>query len=334
VKVFVVGLGSMGKRRLRNLRALGVEKVFGFDQRADRREEARARYGTTIVESFEHGLAQKPDAVVLSLPPDLHVAFAREAVAAGTPFFAEASVVLEGMSELLADLRRTGVLGFPSCTMRYFRGPKALRAICSAGRIGKPLVWQYQSGQYLPDWHPWERIQDYYVSNPRTGGCREIVPFELVWLTDLFGSVASLSCQKAKLTDLPAPIDDVYQVQVKHRSGVLGQLTVDTISRVPVRLARILGSEGTVEWDADRNIVRVYTAESKAWTVESLSEGTRESGYINPEEPYIEEINDFLGCIRSGRQPAYSFKDDDVILKALYAADSSAESGMVVTVEM
>ena len=45
----------------------------------------------------------------------------------------------------------------------------------SAGRSG----FVYHSGQYLPDWHPWESYKDFYVSNPATGARREIVPFEL-----------------------------------------------------------------------------------------------------------------------------------------------------------
>ena len=40
----VVGLGSMGKRRVRCLQALGYRDVNGFDSRADRRKEAQERY--------------------------------------------------------------------------------------------------------------------------------------------------------------------------------------------------------------------------------------------------------------------------------------------------
>jgi 3-hydroxyisobutyrate dehydrogenase-like beta-hydroxyacid dehydrogenase len=40
MKALVVGLGSMGKRRVLNLIALGVKEIHGFDLRADRRQEA------------------------------------------------------------------------------------------------------------------------------------------------------------------------------------------------------------------------------------------------------------------------------------------------------
>jgi threonine dehydrogenase-like Zn-dependent dehydrogenase len=40
----VVGLGSMGKRRIRNLKSLGYNDIVGFDKRADRRQEAKKLY--------------------------------------------------------------------------------------------------------------------------------------------------------------------------------------------------------------------------------------------------------------------------------------------------
>ena len=44
MKFLVVGLGSMGKRRIRCLLALNQKKVAGFDVRKDRRNEASKKY--------------------------------------------------------------------------------------------------------------------------------------------------------------------------------------------------------------------------------------------------------------------------------------------------
>src|SRR3546814_6666101 len=52
MKFLVIGLGSMGKRRVRNLRALGEQCVAGFDPRVDRREEAESKYGIATFPSF------------------------------------------------------------------------------------------------------------------------------------------------------------------------------------------------------------------------------------------------------------------------------------------
>lgn len=45
MKSLVIGLGSMGKRRVRCLQSLGVTEIMGVDLRTDRCEEAVQRYG-------------------------------------------------------------------------------------------------------------------------------------------------------------------------------------------------------------------------------------------------------------------------------------------------
>ena len=48
MKVLVIGLGSMGKRRIRNLQALGVRDIIGFDQNKKIAVEAKKLYGIKI----------------------------------------------------------------------------------------------------------------------------------------------------------------------------------------------------------------------------------------------------------------------------------------------
>ncbi len=327
MKALVIGLGSMGKRRVRNLIALGFEQIIGYDVRNDRRHEAAERYGLIPFDRIEDALAENPDVVVISVPPDRHMEVAFRVAAAGKPMFIEASVVDDGMAQLQELIEGTDLCVFPSCTMRYFPGPKRILHLVREGAIGKVLAWQYQSGQYLPDWHPWESITEFYVSNRETGGCREIVPFEMVWLAQVFGPVVDLDARKAKRSDLPVDIDDIYMLQVRHADGVLGQLTVDVLSRSAVRAMRITGQDGTIEWDGVAQRLRIYRVASGEWLEEDLGRGTVESQYINPEEPYIEEMRAFLHVVETGEAPDYTFEDDMALLALLKQAEHADETG-------
>ena len=44
MKIGVIGLGSMGKRRIRNLIQLGFDDIVGYDLRHDRVEEVQNLY--------------------------------------------------------------------------------------------------------------------------------------------------------------------------------------------------------------------------------------------------------------------------------------------------
>lgn len=320
MRVIVIGLGSMGKRRVRNLLANGVKDIVGFDARPDRCEEAAAKYGIVVAATLEDAWARRPAAAVISLPPHLHVQAERKCAERGIPFFVEAGVLLDGVDEVIALVKKHDIVAVASSTMRYFPGPRLIRKTVHERTLGRPLFWQYQSGQYLPDWHPWEAISDFYVSRRETGGGREIVPFELTWLVDVFGDVKEVRGFHGKLSALPADIDDVYTADIVHSTEVRGQLIVDVVSRVPVRAFRLTCEEGSLEWDGIANTARLGR---DAWRDVSLASGHAEAGYINPEEPYIAEIADFLAAVRRERPPANTLEQDREVLRALVAIERS-----------
>ena len=330
MRVLVVGLGSMGKRRVRNLRALGVSSIAGYDIRDDRRREAAEKYGIPVFSEIGTALDHvNPDALVISTSPEQHMTYALMGFELGISCFIEASVVdADRILELWNQVEKSQIIMAPSCTMRYFSGPKKVKELILTGAIGTPLNLNYQTGQYLPDWHPWESIEDYYVSNRPTGAGREIVPFELTWLNDIFGSPEPLACVKAKLTDMPADIDDIYHCILRYPDKLLANLTIEVISQPKVtRELRVLGTHGELVFSADENCVRYVNRNTLDWVSCDLSSGTVENGYINPEEPYIEEMKDFLSAIRASDKSHYpnSLSDDYQVLQVLYGLEKLSE---------
>lgn len=186
MRVLVVGLGSMGRRRIRCLNALHVTDVIGADVRPDRRAQAKKEYSVDSVERAEEAI-DGVDLIIVSTPPDRHIEFLRLSVERRKPVFVEASVVSKGLEEVRRDAERSGVLVAPSCTMRFHPGIGVMRKLVREETYGKVTNFSYHCGQYLPDWHPWEKVTDFYVSRKETGGAREIVPFELTWLCDMLG---------------------------------------------------------------------------------------------------------------------------------------------------
>src|SRR5579862_7260579 len=94
VRFLVIGLGSMGKRRVRNLLALGHRDIAGFDPRADRREEAQQKSGIETFGVFEAAIETfRPDVLVISTSPEHHMRYAWEGFGRRIACFIEASVV-------------------------------------------------------------------------------------------------------------------------------------------------------------------------------------------------------------------------------------------------
>lgn len=331
MKFLIIGLGSMGKRRIRNLMALRYteDSIAGFDIREDRRLEAKTRYRITTYEHFEKALEEfKPNIFIISTPPDLHMYYAFIAEQMNIHCFIEASVVdADKILELSKKVKGKKILMAPSCTMKFTPMVMKIRELLNDNVIGKVINYNYHVGQYLPDWHPWERIEDFYVSKRETGGCREIVPFELTWLKDVFGKPMPLTCIKGKLSDINADIDDIYHFTIKHEDGVIGNVTIEVISRPKAtREIRILGSEGILIYSQESNQLKYINISMKDWRVISFDRETIEEGYINPEEPYISELASFLKSVHeveNGLNPSFpnTLEEDAEILYILYSLE-------------
>jgi predicted dehydrogenase len=331
MKILVIGLGSMGKRRIRNLKALGIEEVSGFDPRSDRRTETEQKYAIPVFENLETAMQVFiPDVFIISTPPDIHMQYAYYACEHNISCFIEASVVdAQKIKTLSRMIENTPIIMAPSCTMRYFPGPKKIKELVKSRAIGKILNLNYQTGQYLPDWHPWEQVEDFYVSNRETGGAREILPFELTWLNNIFGKPQALSCFKTKITDISPNIDDIYHCLLRYEETILANLTVEVVSRPKAtREMRILGTDGEIVFSADSQSVRYINTSMDEWKEYRFESGSIENRYINPEEPYIDEMKDFLEAIREKNRNLFpnSLEDDYNVLLTLNALEQMTGS--------
>ena len=329
-KFLVVGLGSMGKRRIRNLKALGYNEIAGFDLRGDRIDDAKSKYDITSFKSFDDAIdVFNPSAVIISTSPKYHMDYAFKCESLGLPSFIEASVTdSEKINELSRRSKESGVVIAPSCTMLYYPGPRLVKKFLNEGLIGKTLNINYHVGQYLPDWHPWEAISEFYVSDRETGGAREIVPFELTWLVDLLGQPEALLCKKSKVSTLNAPIDDIYHCILNFPSDILCNLTIEVLSRPKAtRELRIIGSKGLLVLSGEENCVKICTSGASEWSRFDLESGTVEDKYIYPEEPYIEEIKSFIDAANCRDQTRFpnTLHDDYKILETLLELERLSE---------
>ncbi len=328
-RVLVIGLGSMGRRRIRNLKALGIETIAGYDTNPTRIDAAVESYSIRPFLDFEEALSEfSPDAILISTSPEHHMKYAFSALKSGIPCFIEASVVhSEEIAQLDRESEKKKVIMAPSCTMKFFQGPKLLKQLIIDEVIGRPISYTYATGQWLPDWHPWEDIADFYVSRRETGGCREIVPFELTWLNDLFGTPQPISCRKYHLSELNADIDDSYYFLLQHPGGLVGSLNIEVISRpTPTRELRVIGESGIIVMSGDEKCVRYSNIASDGWVTIPFDLGTHEGISVNPEEPYIAELNAFVLAVAEKNSALFpnTLQNDFATLSLLNKLDSLA----------
>lgn len=324
MKFLIVGLGSMGKRRVRNLQSMGYKDIIGFDPRDDRRREAKEKYNIETVDELSGPIFNNSDAVIISTPPHRHTEYIDMSVENSKPCFVEVNVVLEGLPEVNLKARKKRVLVAPSCTKIFHPAIKTIKSIVTSGKYGKVTNFNFHSGTYLPDWHPWEKVTDFFVSQKRTGACREMVSFELTWLLDVMGNPQEIFAYYAKTLDFGADIDDVYTVLLKFRD-FLGVLLVDVTSRFATRFLILNLEKAQIRWDWTERMVKVYDADTKRWIYYHDPKGSAAAGYNKNiiEEMYIAEIEAFIEAVKKGKHFPNTLDDDIKRLKMLEACEKT-----------
>ncbi len=328
MRVGVAGLGSMGKRRVRDLLALGHE-VRGFDVRPDRCVAAGRAFGIPTASSPQELLDGGIDALIVCTPPNRHAEYYERALPVGLPFFSEANILTPAPAWFLERAADPLVLGYPSATMRFDPMVGLLRErIATLSPDGVRSI-HYTGGDYLPRWHPYERYDEFYAGAGRaTGGVRESVPFELDWICWLLGRVAAVEAIQRARAQWRTDIDDTYLLLMEFESGVVGTMALELQQQAPFKIVRLAHREESFTLDLQSgNMIRHRLGADDR----PVSEAIGPNG-VDRAQVYLSEIRAFAEAELAGRPYPKSWQEDRHLSDVLCATELSAQSGTRVRV--
>lgn len=314
MNIVVIGLGSMGKRRIRLIQDLHPEfNIYGIDERADRRKEAVALLNVETFESLSR-IDKKIECAFVCTSPLTHATVIKECLLRGWNVFTELNLVDLGYEQNLKLAEEKGCTLFLSSTFFY---REEIRFIHSMVSRGKNWNYIYHIGQYLPDWHPWESYNDFFVGDKVTNGCREIMAIELPWLTETFGAIIDAHVISDKMSKLNIGFNDNYLIQIQHKNNNKGILVVDVVSPVAVRKMEAYAEGEYLSWNGTPDSVFVFDKTDKKLKSVKLFEPAEHnedySAFI-VENAYRNEIKDFFDVVNKKKEPPYGFEQDQIIL--------------------
>ena len=334
MKFLIAGLGSIGRRHLRNLLALGENDIILY----------RTHLGTLpdseladfpMETDLKTALSQQPDAVIVSNPTALHLDVAIPAAQAGCHLFLEKPIShsLEHIDELTAAVTSTGVSVFVGFQFRFHPGLRQAKRLLENGAIGQPLSVRAQWGEYLPGWHPWEDYrQSYSARTDLGGGVILTLCHPLDYLRWLLGEVTHLWAFAGQLSELELQVEDSAEIGLRFASGVIGSVHLDYARRPPAHQLEIVGTHGTLQWNNEDGAVRLYQA-SKPDTQETP--GSKWEIYPVPEgfernTMFLEQMRHFVEVLNDKTAPLCTLEDGVRALQLSMAAIASQREGRMI----
>ena len=309
MKALVIGLGSMGRRRVRCLRQLGVQDIAGFDfgRTACGRGAGRHRRAQQLAAADLDAF----DVVVISTPPDQHHT-ALGWVSRWQPSFVEASVICSRCRRL--TMRPAPRASWsPPCT--HSIRPCANHADRPLGATARSATSPTTAASTCRTGIPGEKVSD--TVSRRSPALAE-VPFELTWMVDAFGWPRQVQGTRLRPTDVGAPIDDTYAALLQF-DGFVGTLIVDVVARQAVRKLTLNFERASLSWDWDAGVVRVWEADPGRLVELHQPKSVAHAGYHQNigEAMYVAEIASFLAAAQGRGRFPHTLQDDIRVLSLL-----------------
>lgn len=345
LRVLFCGLGSIGQRHLRNLRALkgddveilawrarGESPVLDPDMTVREGAVLESMYGIRSFGRFEDALAERPSVAFITNPNTMHLSTALAAARVGCHLFIEKPVShsLEGADELVREVERRKLAVLVAYQFRFHPGLQLVKRYIDEGQLGKVTSAHIVNGEYLPGWHPYE---DYRRTHPARrdlgGGCLSIQTHEIDYALWLFGMPRRVYAAGGHLSGLEVDVEDSVDLLLDcpRADGRTFPVHVhlDYLQRPPQRVCEVVGDAGKVVFDYYRNVVEFHDVRG--------GEGERHSfESFERNRMFLDQLSHFLDCVEGRAVPLVDLREGIRGVAISAAARESLDTGRPVEI--
>jgi predicted dehydrogenase len=344
MKVLIVGLGAIGQRHVRNLRALlgdsvellaarsrGLSHVLSDAMTVEAREGLCEKYGICAFATLDDALAHKPDVAFVCNPTSLHIGTALALARAGCHLFIEKPLAHEyaGVEELLGLVERQGLVATVGYQFRFHPCLTTTYALLRSGAIGRVLAVRAEVGEYLPGWHTYEDYRGTYGGSRDLGGGTLLSQIhEMDYLYWFFGLPQKVFTLGGHLSSLDVDVEDVTSSLMQFEQDGIRfpvHLHQDYVQRPASRKCQIVGDKGKIEIDLLCPTVKLYDASGELAQSDKFPDFKRS-------DMFLEETRRFLACIKNHETPSITLRDGAQSLRMALAAKESLHKGVVVSI--
>lgn len=307
MRILIAGSGSIGRRHVANLQALCPQVRFVVLRRDAYHDAWSDALGAEVVSDVGVAIATRPDFAVVATPSARHIDVLPALITAGLPFYAEKPVVTtrEDIELLRVQIQREHFTAVTQagCNLRFLPSLQAARELIRDGALGRLARASFEAGQWLPDWRPSQDYRKSYSARSAQGGG---VIFDLVHELDaarwILGDFEKIRAVAGRYSGLELECEDSAAILLNRDAGPVVSVSLDYVSRRPVRRYHFVGTEGSLTWDlANRKLEHV------------VADGTRdidcgESGF-DVAGTYRAAMQEFLVSITTGAATSQDVMD-------------------------
>jgi predicted dehydrogenase len=296
MKALFFGLGSIGKRHLRNLNKLCPEVECYALRSTKEYPEVSEVEGISVRNLFENEevFSLCPDIAIIANPSSLHIDSCLLAAQSGSHLFVEKplSSGWENTDELLKLTEDKNLVSYIACNWRFHPSLLKLSQILEAGDLGDLFSASIEYSDYFPGWHPWEDYRDSYVAQKKLGGGALLTCMhEIDYMYWLFGAPEKVFSSGGKKSKLDVDVDDVVDALFVHKDNFAVHLHIDIVQKTKQRSVKIQAERGTCVCDLIENTITLKDGDSET-VLFSMPEYDLNEMYLAEMDYFLKRISE------------------------------------------
>lgn len=301
MNILIVGLGSIAKKHISAINKIRPHaRVYAV--RSDK--NAANVPGVHSIYSLDE-VDFKPDFIIISNPTLFHEEYIKRCLKFRSPLFIEKPALLDltNASVIVEEVRKSNVITYIGCNMRFHPALKFLREFLSASALRINEVNIY-CGSYLPNWRPGRDFRTVYSSMAELGGGVHLdLIHELDYCVWLFGEPEETRTVKRSVSSLNIDSIDYSQYNLTYPEFSV-DIKLNYYRRDAKRQIEILTSDDTIIADLITN--RVYSSFSGKVFFEQT---------YDISETYLEQMQYFIDNIEVPGEMMNTFEEGVNTLK-------------------
>lgn len=288
LKVCFIGIGSIAKRHIKNLKKICSQDGVCLTIDAVRRKESRDVEDIRTVYTAIEQIQEVYDAIFITNPTNCHIETLKKAAAYGRSFFIEKPLAAaDQIGEAEALLGEKGKLYYVACPLRYNAVIQYMKEEVKPEDV---ISVRSISSSYLPEWRAGVDYRSTYSARKNMGGGVSVdLIHEWDYLTYLFGKPVEIKSFRGKKSALEIDSED-YAIYIAEYSDKVVELHLDYFGRKTIREITLFTGEDTIVGDIVNH------------TVTYLKRGETLSFHEERDDFQIRELRHFLKMLNGEKQ--------------------------------
>lgn len=262
-KIAILGLGSIGRRHLRNVRNLIPEANIAV-LRLVSNDSSIPEGADSVYFNLDEIVTFDPDAVIIASPASHHIEHIKAFLDRTRAIFVEKPLAVSAndLASLQKVIDRSKTRLIVGYILRFLPALNKIRNMLENEEIGTIRHANVEVGQYLPDWRVGTDYRRGVSAQKELGGGALLeLSHEIDYACWLFGIPDSVYCHSSKLSNLEIDVEDTAHIHFYYDKGTKQVVTVqlDFLQRVPQMRLQIVGSEATLEADLIKGSIMLYS---------------------------------------------------------------------------